>query len=470
MKRTLITATMVIIATTITVSGQTPADIAKKWKEIQTCCEKYDDGADSAYRMLNEQIAVSQYNPIANAIWHSCLAQFLSDYYSSYRYRLSQRTEVADETPEDFKEWDAKTFGRRVREEYIRSLTYTSETWSFLTGKPASDYKSLLNDAGHIRPELTLYDILAYRYLDYVSSQLSRIPESEPELRGNKDLCDDWKFMNMSLSVADSNSDIRNILAVYQSLTQLHRHLGHNSETVRLNIARVDFLREHGLAPDNSVTWYIDFLTNIGKLYEGTDTYGFVAYRLAQLYVERGELYSETEHPEYRNDLATALALFKQSLTTPSANVLNQNADYIQKAKGYIKTLELKYVGIDLDEEPVAVGASHLCRIHYKNLNRAYVRLVPVSYAQSKLTMRDINEQQFSTLLAIKPAHQQSIDLPDMQDCRQHEGYYGIPGQSAGDYMLMISDKPFPCSLKECREIITYQVTDIALYQRQTIK
>ena len=463
---------MVIITTLITASGQSqsPAAIAKKWDEIRHLCEKYDDGADSAYRILNEQIASTKKDPVANAIWHSCLAQFLSDYYNSNRYRLGQRTEVADETPADFKEWDAKTFGRRVREEYVRSLTCTAETWPLLTGKPASDYKSLLKNARYVRPELTLYDILAYRYLDYVCPQLSRIPETEPDLRGNEDLCDDGTFLSMPFSISDSNCDIRNVLAVYQSLTKLHRDLGHHSETVRLTIARVDFLRAHGLVPDNSETWYINFLTNIGKSYERTDTYGFVAYRLARLYVERGTLYNETEHPEYRDDLATALALFKQSLKTPSANLPDQNADYIQDAKECIKTLELKYVGIDLDEEPVAVGAPLLCRIHYKNLKRAYVRLVPVSYAQSKLTLRDLDEQQFAALLAIKPAYQQAIDLPDLQDYRQHEGYYGIPGQSAGDYMLMISDKPFPCPLKNCQDVITYQVTDIALYQRQTIK
>ena len=113
-----------IIATTITVSGQTqsPADIAAKWKELQHLCEKYDDGADSAYRILNEQIAATKRDLVANAIWHSCLAQFLDDYYNGNRYRLRQRTEVAEETPKDFKEWDSRTFQRRAREEYLLSL------------------------------------------------------------------------------------------------------------------------------------------------------------------------------------------------------------------------------------------------------------------------------------------------------------------------------------------------------------
>ena len=123
MKRTLITATMVI-TTLIAASGQTqdPSEISRKWNEIRQLCEKYDDGADSAYRILNEQIAATQKDPVANAIWHSCMGQFLSDYCDGNRFLLRNRTEVAGETPADFKEWDIRTFKRRAREEYLLSL------------------------------------------------------------------------------------------------------------------------------------------------------------------------------------------------------------------------------------------------------------------------------------------------------------------------------------------------------------
>ena len=471
MKRTLITFTMVI-TTLITASGQSqsPAAIAKKWDAIRQLCEKYDDGADSAYRILNEQIAATEKDPVANAIWHSCLAQFLERYYGSNQYKISQRTTLADQVPEDFKEWDNVTFQRVIREEYLRSITVTPTTWELLTEKPATAYKSLLDDPNHIRPELTLYDILAHRYLHYVCPQLSRIPESESDLRGNTALCDNTQFLEMPFSLSETNSDTWNILAVYQLLTKLHGHLGHHSETVRLTIRRLDFMREHGLAPDNSGTWYINWLTDYGKAYEGTDTYGFIAYRLAWLYVERSKLFNETEHTEYRNDLVTALALFKQSLKTPSANALNQNADYISDAKDCIKSIENKYVKAELEEEPVPVGEPQLCRIQYKNVKRAYLRLVPVTYAQSvKFRKSSMTEELFSALLAIKPVYQKSVDLPDLQDYRKHEGYYGIPGQPAGNYLLMISDKPFPCTANDCREVIYYQVTDIDLYQRETI-
>ena len=208
MKRTLITFTMVI-TTLITASGQSqsPAAIAKKWDAIRQLCEKYDDGADSAYRVLNGQITATEKDPVVNAIWHSCLGQFLERYYGSNQYKISQRTTLADQVPEDFKEWDNVTFQRVIREEYLRSITVTPTTWELLTEKPATAYKSLLDDPNHIRPELTLYDILAHRYLHYVCPQLSRIPESESDLRGNTALCDNTQFWEMPFSLSETNSD-----------------------------------------------------------------------------------------------------------------------------------------------------------------------------------------------------------------------------------------------------------------------
>ena len=101
------TLTFMIFTTILVASGQTqdPSEIDWKWNEIQHLCEKYDEGADSAYRILNEQLAATKRDPVANAIWHSCMGQFLSDYCDGNRYRLRDRTEVAEETPADFKEW-----------------------------------------------------------------------------------------------------------------------------------------------------------------------------------------------------------------------------------------------------------------------------------------------------------------------------------------------------------------------------
>ena len=146
-----------IFTTILVASGQTqdPSEIDWKWNEIQHLCEKYDEGADSAYRILNEQLAATKRDPVANAIWHSCLGQFLSDYCDGNRYLLRDRTEVAGETPADFKEWDTRTFKRRAREEYLLSL----KNAKVLQAVDAKSYSLLLQKMEKQLQVKTLYDV-----------------------------------------------------------------------------------------------------------------------------------------------------------------------------------------------------------------------------------------------------------------------------------------------------------------------
>ena len=198
---------MVIIATTITVSGQTPSDIARKWDEIQLLCEKYDDGADSAYRMLNEQLNATKKDPVANAIWHSCMGQFLNDYSNGNRYRLRERTQLADESPADFKEWDANTFERRAREEYLLSL----KNAKMLQVVDAKNYSALMVKMDKQLQVKTLYEVLAYRVIDYLTSDLD---DEAPDRSLSSDaLWPNNQFLKMPLTITEESSVLQMVLS-----------------------------------------------------------------------------------------------------------------------------------------------------------------------------------------------------------------------------------------------------------------
>ena len=455
MKRTLITATM-IISTMIAASGQSqnPADIAKKWKEIQACCDKYDNGSDSAYRMLNEQIARTQKDPVANAIWHSCLAQFLSDYYSSNRYRLSQRTEVAEETPADYKEWDAKTFERRIREENLVSLKNAESTQRAV----ASSYSAIVENTRDVRPEHTLYDILAQRALSYLRSKLKSDDNPVPSLRQNPALWNPDAFLNVPISLSDTSDNVTNILALYQSLENYHAKQHH--ETLRTNflLERFDFMRGRGLAPDNSLTWYIELLTRYGEACKDKEAYGYVAYKLGTLYAERSDDYDAELHPEFRNDLVTAAEYLKASLQKASPKA--KSPDYEYDAKELLKKIKNSVLHIRLQQFVFPTESPLLVDVEYKDFTKAYIQLIPISNTTfEQITARIFDY--FSNVISIKPSFQETLDLPDFQDHRKHVGHYIIPRQKAGGYILIISSKPVLKTYKDCDEIVYIQVSDI---------
>ena len=446
-----------VITTLITASGQSqsPAAIAKKWDEIRHLCEKYDDGADSAYRILNEQIAATKKDPVANAIWHSCLGQFLDEYYNENRYRFRQRTEVAEETPKDFKEWDVRTFDRRVREEFMVSLKDESATLRVV----ASSYSAIMENPKEVRPEHTLYDVLAQRFLSYLRSKLKGDDNPALFLRQNPDLWNPDAFLKIPLSLEDTNDNITNMLSVYQSLERYHAK--HNHETVRTNylLERFDFMRNRGLAPDNSLTWYIDQLTRYAETCTDKEAYGYVAYKVGTLYADRSDEYDAELHPDYRNDLVTAADYLKASLqkTTPKA----KTPDYEYEAKELLRKIQNQVLQIRPQYKAFATESPLLVDIEYKDVTKAYIRLIPISNTTfEQVTAKGISDY-FSNVIAIKPTFQETVDLPDFQDHRKHVGHYIIPRQKAGGYLLIISSKSLLKTYKDCDEIVYTQVSDI---------
>ena len=455
---------MVFIATTIAVSGQTPADIAKKWKEIQACCEKYDGGADSAYCILNEQLAATQKEPVANAIWHSCMGQFLDEYYNENRYRLRQRTEVADETPKDFKEWDDKTLKKRMRHEYLQSL-HNAET---LQAIPISDWKTLF-DLKDFTPysHFTLYDILAQRYLKAIKQLLADEGDLNFEFGSDNRLWDTESFLKMPLRLEDSCSEMHTALAVYQRLIDYHRRLGHEKEWVQLSLDRFALMIAQALTPDMTDTRYIDLLTDFGKSLENSEAYAYVAYQLAVLYVQRSHDYNAQTRPEYRYDLVKALNLLEKALP-----FLDES--YVNWAEKLMNSIREPLVSAHPTFDAVPVQTPILCDIEYKQYTKLYARLVPVTHAQWKQVMaksyHKMSSQQYKTVLSIKSVFEEVVELPDMEDFQSHSGKYMLPSQPAGEYLLLLSDSPYPNEIDHCQVISYVQVTDIQVENRETDK
>ena len=458
MKKHLIT--MVVIATTITVSGQTPADISRKWDEIQHLCDKYDEGADSAYDMLQEQINATQRDPAANAIWHSCMGQFLNEYYEGNRYRLGQRTEVAEETPKDFKEWDPRTFERRAREEYLLSLKNAKA----LQMVDAKEYKELLFKMNNQLQVKTLYEVLAYRVIEYLRSDL--VDEAPDWSLSGEAIWHNDQFLKMPLTITDSSSVLQMILSVYQDLTRHHLNQNQEMDLIMMTIERFDFMRNKGLAPDNSLDWYIPFLENWAKECEQMKGYGLIAYKIGCLYLKRYEEHRTSEHEAneeaYRDDLLKADSWLKIALNSSGKSF------YEEKVDRTIRELHDRTVTVN----PVSngqwvfpTGEGTLWRINYANCKQLYVRVVKATSASTGMPQNKF----FDYVVTQKLVYQEKVELPDNQDLLSHRALYLLPELPAGAYWLVVSDQPWSIWDKETpRECVLLQISDIEILPRST--
>ena len=461
MKRTLITATMVI-TTLITASGQTqnPLEIAYKWDEIRQLCEKYDDGADSAYRMLNEQLNATKKDPVANAIWHSCMGQFLSDYCDGNRYRLRDRTEVAEETPADFKEWDIRTLKHRAREEYLLSLKNAKA----LQAVDAKTYSLLLQKMEKQLQVKTLYEVLAYRVIEHLVSNMDN--EAPDRSLPADALWDNGRFLKMPLTITDTSSVLQTVLSVYQSLTRHHILQNHEMDLIMLTIARYDFMRNQGLALDNSLDWYITFLEKWAKECEQMEGYGLIAYKIGVLYLNR---YSD--HADYdgnlseggqRDDLLKAESWLKIALNASGKSF------YEESVSRTVKELHERTISVSAlsDENSIfPTGSATLWRFAYTNCKQLHVKVVKATSASREM----INDEVMKFVAAEKPVYEDVVELSVNQDLMRHNGLYLLPELPAGAYWLLVSDKPSSQWDKSTpRECTLFQISDIEILPRNT--
>ena len=461
MKRTLITATMVI-TTLITASGQTqsPGDIARKWDEIQHLCEKYDDGADSAYRILQEQLTATKRDPVANAIWHSCMGQFLSDYCNGNRYRLRDRTEVAEVTPADFKEWDIRTFKRRVREEYLLSLKDAKA----LQAVDAKNYSALMFKMDKQLQVKMLYEVLAYRVINYLTSDLD---DEAPDRSLSSDaLWPNNQFLKTPLTITEESSVLQMVLSVYQDLTRHHIAQNHEMDLIMLTIERYDFMREQGLAPDNSLDWYITFLKKWAKECEQMEGYGLIAYKIGCLYLvkQRALEYggnSQVEEADH-DVLLKAESWLKTALNASGKSFYKEN---VNKAIRGLHGRTITASALSGNNAVFPTGSATLWRISYANCEQMHVKVVKATSASTGM----YNDKVFEYVSAQKPVYEEVVELSNQQNLMTHSGFYLLPELPAGAYWLVLSDlSQSKWDDKTPRECLLFQICDIEVLPRNT--
>ena len=102
------------------------------------------------------------------SILHSMLAEMYQQYYQQNRWKINQRTQLADYIPEDIREWTSNLFTNKIKDELALSL----QPAALLQQTPISKYKEILEtgkDSQSLRP--TLYDFLAFRAIAIQPSQ-----------------------------------------------------------------------------------------------------------------------------------------------------------------------------------------------------------------------------------------------------------------------------------------------------------
>lgn len=463
MKRITIALSLIITLTMITFAQQSPKDIHQMLRTYEKQMMQYDNAFDTIYLSINQQIEQQKDNPANVSIWQSCMAQLLSAYYQQNRWRIMDRTALADEEANataDFNTWDAQRFAKEIIKHYLLSI----ENKDALSKIPIKEYAVLLDSVTSEAYRPTLYDFLAFRFLDFLQNVIYELPVPEIPFNVNDERywAEPQQFANIDIPATDELSFSYLTLYTLQELTLLHLNDPDSRALLDATLRRFEYLGSHSNL-DNDSDLQFAALASMEKQYLGKEGYEMIAYSMGKFYQSRAEKYNKNAHPEYKNDYVTAVEWFNKTIATAPKSIEAHNA---KACINVIKSSEVEFSSNNI----IPANQANLITFDYKNCENLYFRIISCKEEEYELKRSTDNTRLYAWLIQQKNVYETKLNAPNEKDYRSVSGHFLLPSLDAGFYLLLASDAPFTNENHKGYSFYTLQVTNIDAQYRQNDK
>lgn len=463
MKRIALIVSLFFLCTMVTFAQQSPKDIQRQLKLYERQMQQYDNAFDTIYLSINQQIEQQKSNPANVAIWQSCMAQLLSTYYQQNRWRIMNRTALADEEANaniDFNTWDAQRFAKEIIKHYLLSI----ENKEALSKISIREYAVLLDSVTSEAYRPTPYDFLAFRFLDFLKDEIYElpIPEIPFDVNDERYWADPQQFANIDIPATDELSFSYLTLSTLQFLTDLHLNEANNKALIDATLRRFDYLGSHSTL-DNASDLQLAALTQMEKQYQGKEGYEMVTNALGNFYQKRGSQYDKNTHPEYKNDYIIAIDWFNKTIAAAPKSIEANNAKLDIEN---IKSSEVKFSSNNI----IPANQANLITFSYKNCENLYFRIISCKKEEFELKRITNDKNFYAWLTQQKEVYKTSFDAPDEKDYRSVSGHFLLPSLDAGFYILLASDAPLTNENHKGYSFSALQVTNIDAQYRQNGK
>ncbi|MCE1201438.1 MAG: MG2 domain-containing protein [Bacteroidia bacterium] len=383
--------------------------------------ESFEDGVLKNAIGQTLQLAEKSAFPVRE-IAHSMLAEMYWFHYRNNRHRILDRSATGSPTSDDPDEWDATRFRDQILFHYQQSLRNQAQ----LEAVSAKDWDILLenNEATSIDLQPTLFDFLAGRYLNFLSSSdaalQSRIPLAEalPESV--------WQpaalFVTVELPKQDHETLLR--LRLYQRVLTSNIRLGNSFALIHNELQRFKWLNE--ITKNDKACW--EALSSLQSQYAANPASAEVA-------ADRAEFLRSGKNPDnFALPLAEALKICDQTISRHPASRGAQRCEVI-KREILDKDLSIEVQRVEFPETPIAA------ELTYRNITKAYFRIAPVSSKKlTQITQEYDYNQRIKGLLSLKASNEWYQEMPFEPDYSHHSGIIALPALKPGLYVLMASD------------------------------
>ena len=384
----------------------------------------------------------------AKNILQSMQAEMLWQYLQDNRWKLYNRTKLAEEKSNDISTWSMDKLNATIASLYQLSLSGKE----ILKQTKISQYNPILikgTNTENLRP--TLYDFLAFRALDYFENDESDVSKLAYQFTLNEPRIYEpaGSFAQETFTTQDTASLHYKALLTFQEL--LHFHLNDSTPDALLDadLLRLNFINQYAVLEDKDKLFEATLL-NIETKYSDNPYSAQAMYLRSKIYYDRGLEYSDSKNPDIQYELKRAKELCEKVVAKfPNSEGGINAANLI---------LQIQYPSLNLKTELVNIPQQPFrTLVEYKNIPALYVRVIKTTHDELNRINDDNYELGWKSILALKPVLTQIVKLPDPGDFQQHATEIKIDPLDPGVYILLASlDKDFSLQKNIIAKQITY--------------
>lgn len=391
-----------------------------------------DSSIQQNLEKLNQKIAAAK--GAQQAILQSIKGEVLLNYLRNNRYRLYNRTAIAEETGgKDITTWSQDYLHSQITAAYLASVADKA----ILQKTPVGDFDPILvkgTDTRQLRP--VLFDLLAHRALDYFKSGENTLtkPVDQFELDDPAAFAPAATFARHDFVTTDKASLQYQAILLLQQLVRLHEN--EKAALLDVDLERIQYMQQIAVTEDKAQQ-YRKALEQMTSAYSSEKEVTGVLALLANTYIGNA-LYGKADSTA---NLKKAKEICEQAIekgpgTRGAADCSNL-------------LTEIKAQALDLVTEKVNIPSLPFrTLVKYKNADKIYLRVLAVDEAFTaslQLAQNDYRDRQnryWKLLLDRKPVKAWEQSLPDPKDYNRHAAEIKIDALPLGHYIILASIKP----------------------------
>ncbi|MET7256167.1 alpha-2-macroglobulin family protein [Dyadobacter fermentans] len=396
----------------------------------QLQAENRENNSIASIQELEQEMASST-GP-TRSILTSLVASEYYAYYQTFRWQLYNRTATVTFDKKDIATWGTEDLHQKIGALFLESIRDEA-----ILKKIRLDVYDAIITKGNMRQlRSTLFDLLAFRALEYFSSDERNIKKPAYAFEINTASAFDpaADFIHRKFETKDSASLEYHALLLYQKLIAFHLEDKDPAALIDVDLARLQYVNQKSVHPDKADLYYMA-VNHVANQYQTIPAAAQAWYLKAAWLNEKADQYKPGRDSAGQFERVKALEICRQ--------VVRDNPDSEGGVNAFNLSKTITRQNLVLSVEMVnSIGKPFRVLVKYRNFNKLYFRVIKLNEFLRKKLEDDQQNTKWVTLAAAKPEKSWEQPLPDKQDHQEHSVEVKADGLPSGEYVILASTAP----------------------------